>query len=579
MAYFFNGRLWITPATMSVVDDSAMANQNLSVGNNVAYIGASVGGQPNVALTFGSPSEAEATLISGELLTAVMKAFSPSSETGAPATVTAIRVNPAVQSTLTLLDSSSANSIVLTSRDWGAWTNQIKVKVQPASTKGLSATTQYGNAYYTQDNIFRDAFSIQYSGAAASAVMSITGTTLTLQAPAGTTVATLDLTQLKTIQQVVDAINVVPSFAASVLAGNGEQAALNGLDYVTGQDVKTALYTATANLQALIDWFNSSAQGFVSAARATNAGKVPATIGFTYLTGGSDGVTTNTQWSNAFTTLEGIDVQWITPISSDPAIAAMTDAHVQYMSNVARMERRAICGTALATTDTAAESAAMALNSDRTSLVHIGYYGYDLTGQLSSLQLYAPYQTAALIAAMFAGSNPGTAMTNKSMSVAGLERYLRDPTDTDPLIQAGVLCVEKTSEGYKVVQSISTWLTNDNYNRVEQSTGAALDFTVRNVRNALDPLRGQGATPITMAQAVSRTETQLRQLAQAAPAGPGVLVGDQNNPAYKNITASIAGDVIAVSFQCSPVIPANYIAVTVFAVPFSGTATATAAAA
>lgn len=579
MAYFFNGRLWITPATMSVVDDSAMANQNLSVGNNVAFIGTSVGGQPNVALTFGSPSEAEATLIGGELLTAVMKAFSPSSETGAPATVTAVRVNPATQSALTLLDSTSAQSIVLTSRDWGAWTKQIKVKVQAASTKGLSATTQYGNAYYTQDNIYRDAFSVQYSGAAATAVMSITGTTLTLEAPAGTNVATLDLTQLTTIQKVVDAINVVPSFAASVIAGNGEQAALNGLDYVTSQDVKTALYTATANLQALVDWFNSSAQGFVSAARATNAGKAPAVVGFTYLTGGSDGVTTNTQWSNAFTTLESVDVQWITPISSDPSIAAMTDAHVQYMSSVARMERRAICGTALGTSDTAAESAAMAINSDRTSLVHIGYYGYDLTGQLSGLQLYAPYQTAALIAAMFAGSNPGTAMTNKSMSVAGLERYLRNPTDTDPLIQAGVLCVEKTSEGYKVVKSISTWLTNKNYNRVEQSTGDALDFTVRNVRNALDPLRGQGATPLTLSQAISRTETQLRQLAQAAPNGPGVLVGDQNNPAYKNITASIAGDVIAVSFQCSPVIPANYIAVTVFAVPYSGTATATAAAA
>ena len=44
MPVFFNGRLWVSPATMSVVDDSAMYNRNLSVGNVVALIGKSVGG-------------------------------------------------------------------------------------------------------------------------------------------------------------------------------------------------------------------------------------------------------------------------------------------------------------------------------------------------------------------------------------------------------------------------------------------------------------------------------------------------------------------------------------------------------
>lgn len=572
MSYFFNGRLWISPATMSVVDDSAMANQNLSVGNNVAYIGSSTGGQPNTVLSFGSPQQAQAVLRSGELLNAVMKAFAPSTETGGPATVYAIRVNPAVQSTLTLNDSTSAASIVLTSADWGAWTNQIQVKIQPASVQGLQATTQFGSSYYTQDNIYRNSFSIQYSGAAVTAVMSITGTSVTLQAPTGTTVATLDLTQLTTVQQLVNAINAVPGFAASVLQGNGQDETLNALDYVTSQDVKTALYTATSNLDALIDWFNSSAQGFVTAVRATNAGKVPAAIPFTTLAGGSDGTTTNTNWSNAFTTLQSADVQWVTPISGDQSIAAMADAHVQYMSSVGRMERRAICGTVLGTTDVTAEADALAINSDRTSLVHIGYYDYDVTNQVSGLQLYSPYLTAALIAAMFAGSNPGTPMTNKAMSVRGLERYLRNPTDTDPLILAGVLPVAQTRTGFRVVKSISTWLTNTNFNRVEQSVGAAMDFTVRNVRNALDVLRGAKATPINMARAVSITDSQLRALAVPEPVGPGVLAGDQNNPPFKNIQAAIAGDVLTVQFQCSPVLPINYIPVTVFAVPFSGTA-------
>jgi hypothetical protein len=570
MPVFFNGRLWISPATMSAVDDSAMANQNLSVGNVVALIGQSVGGQPNVPLTFGDPSTAAAVLQSGELLTAVQNAFAPSTEVGGAASVVVIRVNPALQSALTLLDAASAPAINLLSADWGAWTNQIKVKVQPGSVTGLQATTQFGTSFYTQDNIARNAFSIQYTGAAASATMSITGTTVVLQA-GGSPVATIDLTQMKTIQQLVDAIDVVPGFLATVLDGNGQQAALNGLDYVTSVDVKTAVVTAAANLQALVDWFNSTAQGYVVATRATNAGAIPAAIPFTFLTGGSDGVTTNAQWSAAFTALQSADVQWITPITSDPSIHAMTDAHVQFMSTTGRKERRAICGTALGTTDIQAIAAAKSINSDRTSLTHLGYYDFDATG---ALVLFPPYLMAAMIAGAFSGVNPGTPLTNKSVSVQGLERNLINPTDTDALIKGGVLCVDNESTGFMIVKSISTWLVNANYNRVEQSVGVALDFTVRNVRNALDVLRGAKATPQNMARAVSIADTALRALAVAEPVGPGVLVGDAKNPAFKNIQATLEGDVIGVQFQCSPVLPINYIPVSVFAVPFSGSASA-----
>jgi hypothetical protein len=149
---------------------------------------------------------------------------------------------------------------------------------------------------------------------------------------------------------------------------------------------------------------------------------------------------------------------------------------------------------------------------------------------------------------------------------------VRNPTDTDQLINGGVLCVENTSTGYKVVQSISTWLVNDNYNRVEVSCGAALDFVARNVRNALDVLRGEKGSPIALSRAVSISDSTLRELARPEPQGPGVIVGDKVNPAYKNITASLEGDVLRVEFQCSPVIPINFIPVTIFAVPYSGSA-------
>lgn len=75
-------------------------------------------------------------------------------------------------------------------------------------------------------------------------------------------------------------------------------------------------------------------------------------------------------------------------------------------------------------------------------------------------------------------------------------------------------------------------------------------------------------------RAISITESTLRELAREEPQGPGVLAGSAESPAYRNITASLEGDVLRVEFECSPVIPVNYVLATIFAVPFSGVATA-----
>lgn len=571
MSVFFNGRKITTPTTASKVNDDAMRNQNLSVGNVVAYIGRSAAGKPKTALRFGSPDEAKAELVSGELLDAVLAGFSPSTETGGPTTVIAIRVQPATQATGTMKDGSNADVITLTSKVYGQPANLIGYKVEAGTVSGLRVTTQSGRNYYSQDNVGRKALTVSYSGAQASATIDVNGTQMVLSAPAGTAVATILFSDYKTVQDLVDRINLVSGFSAVVEGSSYTSPTLNGLDFVTAQSVKSAPYTVTADLQAVIDWLNSSASPLVSGTRVAGAGTKPAVAALKFLSGGSDGTTNMTDWADCFTALQSEDVQWITPVSSDPAIHAMLSAHCDFMSNVGQKERRGIVGTALNTSDADAITAAKAINSDRVSLVHIGHYNYDLSGNLT---LFAPYITAALTAGMFSGVNPGTALTNKSINVRGLERKLRVPTDTDVLLDGGVMPIIETDEGYKVCQSITTWLVNDNYNRVEQSCGWALDYTMRSVRKSVDRYRGQKGNPLLLSLVASAAESTLKELAREEPQGPGILVGSKDAPAYRNITASIDGDVVRVQFECSPVIPANYILVTAFAVPFSGTVTA-----
>lgn len=566
---FFNGRLWTTPATMSVIDDSAMQPKGLTVGNILALVGKALGGAPNTVLKFGSPAEAAAVLKGGELLAAVQKAFDPSPETNAPATVVAIRVGQATQATLALKDAGNATVIALVSDDYGLGANQIKVKVEAGSVRGKKLTTMLGNGYFSQDNIARDALTVRYAGGGPAATVAVTNSTVTLDVDGSATV--IDLSSFATVGALVDRINAVAGFTASAVAGSEDKPALNGLDSLAGQDVKTTACTITANLQAVVDWLNGVGEGFITATRAAGAGTLPVNADWTYLAGAVDPAPVVGDWTNALATLQGEDVQWVVPLTGNAAIHAAVDAHCAYMSNVARMERRALVGPAGNTALAAVKDLPKALNSDRTSLVWPGHYDYDVGGKLV---LLPPYMTAAVIAAAFAGSNPGTPLTNKALKIRGLEFKVRNPTDTDDLIQAGVLCLEETPKGYKVVRSISTWLVNDSYNRVEVSTGVATDFVSRNVRQALDVLRGTKGSPIVLSRAVSIAETTLRELARPEPQGPGVIVGDEENPAYRNIRAALDGDVLRVEFQCSPVIPVNFIPVSIFVVPYSGTAVA-----
>lgn len=571
MTYFFDGQAHETPAVLSRVDDTAMLDQGLGAGQALAIVGKASSGKPNTLLTFGSPDEARTALYAGDLLDCVVRAFAPSNETGAPQSVTAVRVDPAVQSSLSLRDSVAAVVVSLTSQGYGLRENQVKVKVEAATGgRGLKLTTQRGNEYYTADNVFRNAFKVRYSGSQASGVMSITGTQLVLQAPSGTTVATLTLATFPTVQELVDAINAVTGFTASVQDGNGETATVQALDAATAQDVKTADYIARADLQAVVDWFNSSSDGFVTAARPTDVGTLPAAIPFTYLSGGDNGTTTNTQWQDAYTTLQTADVQWVVPASSDPAIHAMNDTHTAFMSGNSQKERRGAVGSPLATSDAAAIALAKAFNSDRTSLIHLGGYDFNASGALT---LYQPFVVAAMFAAAFCGVDPGTPLTNKSLRLKGLERKLRVPTDTDALLKGGVVPMEDSPTGVRVIKSISTWLTNKKFNRVEQSVGGALDYTMRVWREALVGLKGGENTPQQLGLAISLSKTVLSQLAiPKSVGGPGVLVGDEKSPPFRNLRATLQGDVIAVTGEVSPVIPTNFVSITAFARPFSGSA-------
>lgn len=572
---FFNGRLLTTPTTASQVNDDAMQSQNLGTSNAAAFVGESQGGEPGVILKFSNPADAKAVLRGGNLLEAVLKGFAPSSDTNAPGTIFCIRAGGATPSTHMVKDVDDKDLIKLSSINFGTRDNQIRSRLEKGTKSGYRFTVQMNNNYLSSDNISRTLLTLGTDGDDDLAVV-VTDDKLTISPTAENAepLITVDFSDSLTVSQAADLINSVPPLKATVGRGSDNLYMKSQADSVTaGVIKKEEPFAVTANLTELIRWINTNAMTLIKAELADGVTllKAPALYPVTFFTGGTITPPTVADYSDALDLLQTRLVKWIAVLSGEPSIPAMLSAHVTYCSETLGKERRGIAGTNVGTTDEAASQLARSIQDDRISLVHLGYYDYDITG---ALVLMPPYLSAAMVASMFAGVTPGTPLTNKSFSCYGLERTLILPSDTDDLIDSGVLCLAADDDGvYKIVQSISTWTADAKFTRTEQSCGAALDATVEAVRKAVDILRGSRNDQLNPSRAVSIAQTTLKECAKEAPIGPGYIVGDAASPPYRNISSSVVGDVIRLQFECSPVIPANFVLVTVFASPYSGTAT------
>lgn len=402
--------------------------------------------------------------------------------------------------------------------------------------------------------------------------MAVSGTGVTpgttIASITGQIIAAVDLHNFRAVQLLVEKINTYAGFTAVVERGANADETLRALDGVVLADVKTTAITVSADLNAIIEWFNGNAERFATAVRPLDATQPPKNIGYTYMSGALDPLPTLSDWFDAIDLLTEVDVQHIVPLSSSPAVHTAVDAHCEFMSTAGRKERRAYVGPKAGFSKEQAMLGAHAIASDRTAYCWPAHFDNDLvTGDRILLPAYF---SAVNVAAGFAGLSPGTPMTNKSVRFQGLEYSPSNPVDTDDLIQAGVCTFQDTPKGIKVVRSISTWLDNDNFNRVEISCGIATDYTVRAVREALEVLIGSKASPIALARAVQITKSTLMYLAKPEPAGPAVIVGDEKSPAFTNIVADIDGDILSVAFQCSPVVPINFITLAVSIVPYRG---------
>ena len=567
-AFSFGGTVTRRPTVRALINDLALIPLGSGQLPVVVLIGTAEGGEPGVPEPFISPSRATARVRGGDLKIGIERAY-----IGGATTIYTVRVNPATRATKTFPDAAAADSIVVNSANWGVRDNSNWLSIATGSiagskklTLGVGPTTAL-----VKDNLYRNVLSIQYIGLGTAAAMTINTTALTVDVTGG---GGEDLsaafTDFQTARDLVAYIDSQEMYTCTLVDPNPENLTLGVFDFVTAVDIKTAAVTATATLDEIVRWLNSSAQNLVTATRATGAGLPPANVTTTYLAGGTEGTVTADSWQAAIDSLETwTNAAYLVPLTSDATYHGKVLTHVIAMSQDGRRPRRAFVGAALGeknATLSAYLARAAALNSDRMALVIQGFSPETPSGQILTQQ--APCFLAAQVAGMQSALPVGEPLTQKPFSTISRLEWVPTRAELEIGLAGQLLMIEQDESrgGFRISRGLSTWLANDAFHRVEISTGVAVDTVVRDLIFALDPFLGRKASPDVLAQIASATVSQLKTEERN-----GVIVGDVAHPAFQAVVVELQGDAVYVECQISPVIPLNFIALTLHCVPYTGT--------
>jgi hypothetical protein len=578
---YFDGRAILKPGAYAKVNADAMVPNRPGAANTIGVIGTCLGGVPRTVTDITSPEEARKQLRGGILRSVAELMYDPSADMPGASRIKYYRLNLAVRAQVNLQDSVPANVILVQAKDYGVWTNQIRIKVEAGTVSGKKVTINdvLDTENFEVGDDLGDAFTIRYVGSKFDAQLVVTktgdnATALLLQTKATgsgdpwVTELNLDLTQtsVSTLGLLCSYIDALSDYTCVV---KGDQnMPTSYIDGHAGQTIKSADFTHKANIGAIVHWINSNSQ-LVTASRVASAVNAPANVAYTFLAGGSEGsAPNNNDWQAALDAFTTHDVNFIFVCTEDATIHAMALAHCRVESGVSRRhERICILGGAAGETVAQEIARAQALNDQRAALIYPGIKRRNLTtGNVDSL---SPMYAAALVTGIAAGSPPETPLTFKSVRVSGLEKILT-LTEIEQLLDKGVMPLESVpSDGlFRIVQGITTYLKDANVIWRKVAGVRIADYLNRNIRQAVQHFVGRTADRRTMTTILNAVVTRLRSLTRTETNQVGVLTEGQSvdglvEPAFKNVKAEFDGfDLVAVSYEAHPVGEVAYITIT-----------------
>lgn len=548
----FNGKNIVHPGAHSRTNSDSLTTLGTAGSKRIAFVGTSEGGQPGVVHTFDNPADARDVLRGGDLFKAGDLAWTPSGDGVGAGSISFLRVSDAKQSTLT------KGGLVLTSKDWGEFTKNIQVKLEPGTAAGSKRLTAYLWTDETRevfDNI-GPIFTVKYKGTGETATLSIvedsqTKKAKTLALKVGTTdVMSFQLGdgEYADINKIIYKINENKDFEAAMVTFGNKNLKSDALDIVANQIIKDVAYTVTALKGDLL--YQTRYSKLINVSFGT--GEI-ADFDFTYLTGGTEGEVP-ASWAKEFNKLFGEGCYIVVPLTGDAAIHAECARFINNQSVLERNKMIGIYGGKLGESVDDAIGRALTFNSSRAV---VAYPGITRAINSDEQELLPPYFTAAMIAGRIAGKPTGEPVTLNFLNLIGLEKVLT-ATEIDRLIQSGVTCVEfvrqTNKKGYRIVQGVTTYQVDTNPSFREISMRILDDeLSTELVEHLESKFAGGKGTVSSIALIKNETQAFLDKKVREE-----VIVTYQP----ESVVVRLVGDQVFVDYSCIPVGAINYILIT-----------------
>lgn len=409
---------------------------------------------------------------------------------------------------------------------------------------------------------------IQYTGAGTAAVLEIQDvsgvktltTTITGAASDG---LVIDLTNVS-VEQLVNQINASAVYTCTSDYFN--KASVNAaaiLDYYNNLDILAMPAVLYNTVVAVVDYINANSQ-FVGATLVADAiGQIATINSAEFLTGGTKGISTNTNFQNGFDALKGVRVNIVVPLVSKDgengstytidSVNAQADAHCNFMSStLGKSERN--CYVSKTGDKDVVKAAARALNSRHTSMVAQKVTALDEFGNLIQHEEYA---LACLCAGLQSGSEVGEPITYKLLRIFALAQDASfDPRiDFDEMIEAGITLAEQTDAGtFRIILGNTTYSKDGNivFNRI--SINEAANYVAFELRQHLESLFVGTKARTGTAEAIKNAAvSKLEQLRTEDIIVDGNEEDGTIIPAFRNIQVQISGVTCQLDVTITPV--------------------------
>lgn len=372
----------------------------------------------------------------------------------------------------------------------------------------------------------------------------------------------LTTAQYATVQEVADKVNTFAGWAITI----GANAGLIQIDDMDNAGPTSVLTSVDffADLAFLALKINDESQLVSATVLAGATGAPDNTTVAVFLTGGVEGTTAFADWQAALDLLRDELVNTVVVLTDDAAVHAAVVSHCVYMGGPGRKERDCVLGEESGITFINAKAAGVALNTRHARLMIQDVDRFNVSGVEEQ---FPPYFSACIAAGMQAGSEVGTSLTFKFaniLDVTGDDDTYTIQDDANELIQSGLCVFEKVEGvGFRFLRNVTTHLIDNNIAFVEASVNEAVNFSVFNLRTNLEAAVGKKGFAGTVNAALAIAVATLGQLIEAG-----------SITAWQNLTIELDVDVMTVDVEIAPVIPVNFVKLTVHLVTASFSAAA-----